>query len=106
MNQGVVVGQTWDGPPTVQMKEGLPVVYRAPIEGSLAWVDGLCLSSSSKNEDQAYAFLDFCFDAQAAGRSIDGGGIDGWDQSQRVTSESLSTSTFSFSDIDERTSPA
>jgi spermidine/putrescine transport system substrate-binding protein len=62
------------------MKEGLPVVYRAPIEGSLAWVDGLCLSSSSANSDQAYAFLDFCFDAVAAGRSIDGGGIEGWGQ--------------------------
>ena len=80
MNQGVVVGQTWDGPPTVQMKEGLPVVYRAPVEGSLAWVDGLCLSASSANSDQAYAFLDFCFDAVAAGRSIDGGGIEGWGQ--------------------------
>ncbi|MGE4635065.1 MAG: extracellular solute-binding protein [Arenicellales bacterium] len=80
MSGGVVVGQTWDGPPTVQMKEGKPVIYRAPIEGSLAWVDGLCISSAAENVDETYAFLDYCFDAKAAGRSIDGGGIADWGQ--------------------------
>jgi len=80
MSGGVVVGQTWDGPPTVQMKEGKPVIYRAPVEGSLAWVDGLCISSAAANVDETYAFLNYCFDAQAAGRSIDGGGIADWGQ--------------------------
>jgi spermidine/putrescine transport system substrate-binding protein len=30
MNEGVVVGQTWDGPPLALKTEGEPVMYRAP----------------------------------------------------------------------------
>jgi len=44
LNDGVVVGQTWDGPPISMMNKNEPVQYRAPIEGSLAWVDGLQLT--------------------------------------------------------------
>ena len=73
MNLGVVVGQTWDGPPITLMNDGKPVQYRAPVEGSLAWVDGMALSKASENIDQVYAFIDFCFEAEPAGKSIDGG---------------------------------
>lgn len=78
LNEGVVVGQTWDGPPITMMNEGEAVQYRAPKEGSLAWVDGMALSKQAENMDGVYAFLEYCFDAQAAGQSIDGGGDDKW----------------------------
>ena len=73
LNDGVVVGQTWDGPPITLMNNGDPVQYRAPKEGSLAWVDGMSLSKQAGDLDAIYAFIDYCFDAQAAGKSIDGG---------------------------------
>ena len=78
MNQGVVVGQTWDGPPITLMQNGDPVQYRAPVEGSLAWVDGMSLSKAAADIDAVYAFIDYCFEPDPAGKSIDGGGVDGW----------------------------
>ena len=78
LNEGVLVGQTWDGPPITLMNDGEPVQYRAPAEGSLAWVDGMSLSQGAEDLDAVYAFIDFCFEAEPAGRSIDGGGAEGW----------------------------
>jgi len=78
LNDGVVVGQTWDGPPITMMNNGDPVQYRAPAEGSLAWVDGMSLSAGAENIDQVYAFLEFCYEPEPAGRSIDGGDVEGW----------------------------
>ena len=78
MNQGVVVGQTWDGPPITLMQNGDPVQYRAPSEGSLAWVDGMSLSSAAEDLDAVYAFIDYCFVPEPAGKSIDGGGDSDW----------------------------
>lgn len=78
LNDGVVVGQTWDGPPITMMKDNDPVQYRAPIEGSLAWVDGMALSSQSANVDAVYEFLNYCFQPEVGGRSIDGGKDDKW----------------------------
>ncbi len=78
LNEGVLVGQTWDGPPITLMNDGEPVQYRAPVEGSLAWVDGMSLSQGAEDLDAVYAFIDFCFEAEAAGKSIDGGGVEGW----------------------------
>jgi spermidine/putrescine transport system substrate-binding protein len=78
LNEGVLVGQSWDGPPITLMNAGEPVQYRAPAEGSLAWVDGMSLSGGAENMDQVYAFLDYCFDPDPAGKSIDGGGNPDW----------------------------
>ena len=78
MNQGVVVGQTWDGPPSTLMLNGEPVQYRAPIEGSLAWVDGMALTTAAQNLDAVYAFVDYCFEPVPAGKSIDGGSDNTW----------------------------
>ncbi len=74
----IILGQVWDGPALTQVHEGLPLTYRAPQEGALAWVRGLSLSAYAENEEQAYAFLDFCCDPEVAGRSIDGGDVEGW----------------------------
>lgn len=71
LNDGVVVGQTWDGPPLAMKTEGLPVTYQAAREGALAWVDGMSMSAAAENVEQAYAFIEFCFEPEPAGRSID-----------------------------------
>ncbi len=71
LNDGVLVGQTWDGPPLAMKTEGEPVHYQAPKEGAMAWVDGMSLSKAAANIDQAYAFVDFCFLKEPAGRAID-----------------------------------
>ena len=37
----------------------------------MAWVDGMSLPVGAKNIDQAYAFIQHCYDAEAAGKAID-----------------------------------
>jgi spermidine/putrescine transport system substrate-binding protein len=71
LNQGVVCGQTWDGPPLALKTAGEPVMYRAPIEGAMAWVDGLSIPKGAKNIDQLYAFIEFAYQAEPAGKAID-----------------------------------
>ncbi len=78
LNDGVVVGQTWDGPPISMMNNNDPVQYRAPIEGALAWVDGLALSNQASNLDAIHEFLNYCFTPEVGGRSIDGGKDSSW----------------------------
>lgn len=70
LNEGVIVGQTWDGPPIALKTAGEPVMYRAPVEGAMAWVDGLAMPTGAKNIDQIYAFIDACYDAKLAGEAI------------------------------------
>ncbi len=71
LNDGVIVGQTWDGPILALKGAGEPVTYQAPKEGAMAWVDGMSLSKSAKNVDAAYAFVEFCFRKEPAGKAID-----------------------------------
>ncbi|KIC21137.1 extracellular solute-binding protein [Leisingera sp. ANG-Vp] len=70
LNDGVVVGQTWDGPPLALKTAGEPVHYQAPVEGAMAWVDGLVLPAGAKNVDQAYAFIDYAYRKEIAGKEI------------------------------------
>ncbi len=68
------VGQTWDGPALTLQKAGQPIVFMAPQEGAIAWFDGLSLSKSARNVEQAYALLDYLY-APAVGAEIaDGSG--------------------------------
>lgn len=71
LNDGVVCGQTWDGPPLALKSQGEPVTYQAPKEGAMAWVDGMSLSAASENLDQVYEFVNFAFDPVPAGKAID-----------------------------------
>lgn len=66
MQNGVVLGQTWDGPAIELMKEGKPVQYMAPKEGAFAWLDGLCMPTGAKNKDQAYELLKHVYTKEAA----------------------------------------
>lgn len=71
LNDGVIVGQTWDGPPLALKSAGEPVTYQAPKEGAMAWVDGIALSAASENLEQAYEFVKFCYKPEPAGKAID-----------------------------------
>ncbi|HGG63952.1 MAG TPA: extracellular solute-binding protein [Rhodobacteraceae bacterium] len=71
MNDGVVVGQTWDGPPLSLKTAGEPVTYQAPAEGAMAWVDGLAMPKGAKNVDQVYELIKFAYDPENAGKAID-----------------------------------
>ncbi|NOC45452.1 MULTISPECIES: extracellular solute-binding protein [unclassified Ruegeria] len=74
LNEGVVVGQTWDGPPLALKSAGEPVHYQAPVEGAMAWVDGMSMPTGAANIDQVYAFIDFAYQAKPAGVAIDSHG--------------------------------
>jgi spermidine/putrescine transport system substrate-binding protein len=71
LNEGVIVGQTWDGPPLALKTAGEPVTYQAPKEGSMAWVDGMALPVGAENTDQIYAFIDYAYRKEPAGKAID-----------------------------------
>jgi spermidine/putrescine transport system substrate-binding protein len=51
MQNGCVIGQTWDGPAIELKKEGKPVTYMAPQEGAFTWLDGLSIPVGAKNTD-------------------------------------------------------
>jgi len=71
LTEGVVVGQTWDGPPIAMKNAGEPIMYRAPKEGALAWIDGMSMPVGAENIDQIYAFIDYAFAPEPAGKAID-----------------------------------
>jgi len=71
LNGGVVVGQTWDGPPLALKSAGEPVTYQAPAEGSMAWVDGMSMPVGAENMDEIYAFIEFAYRPEKAGPAID-----------------------------------
>ena len=68
---GVVVGQTWDGPPLALKTAGEPVTYQAPAEGAMAWVDGLSMTKGAKNIDAVYELIKFAYVPENAGKAID-----------------------------------
>jgi len=70
LKEGVIVGQTWDGPPLALKNAGEPVMYQAPKEGSMAWVDGMAIPIGAKNIDQIYAFIEYAYKPEPAGEAI------------------------------------
>jgi len=74
LNDGVIVGQTWDGPPLALKSQGEPVTYQAPVEGAMAWVDGMSIPIGAQNIDEIYAFIEFAYQAEPAGKAIDAHG--------------------------------
>jgi spermidine/putrescine transport system substrate-binding protein len=59
MDNGCIIGQTWDGPAVDLRNEGKPVSFMAPSEGAITWTDGWTMTSAARNVDQAYEFLNF-----------------------------------------------
>lgn len=71
---GVVIGQTWDGPAISLKKAGQPVSFQAPKEGAIGWIDGFSLTKAAKNVEQAYAFLKYIHSAKGAAEVAEGSG--------------------------------
>jgi spermidine/putrescine transport system substrate-binding protein len=71
LNGGVIVGQTWDGPPLALKTAGEAVTYQAPKEGSMAWVDGLSIPKGAVNIDEVYELVKYAYDPVPAGKAID-----------------------------------
>ncbi|MEM7222490.1 MAG: extracellular solute-binding protein [Pseudomonadota bacterium] len=67
MQNGVILGQTWDGPPIELKKEGKPVTYMAPQEGAFTWLDQISMPIGAKNLDAVYAFLEMAYTPEVGG---------------------------------------
>jgi spermidine/putrescine transport system substrate-binding protein len=67
LQEGCVIGMTWDGPVNAMRNEGHPVKYLAPKEGALTWVDTVSLTRGAKNLDQAYAFINWMLKPENGG---------------------------------------
>jgi spermidine/putrescine transport system substrate-binding protein len=74
MSNGVVIGQTWDGPAISLKKAGSPITYMAPKEGAIGWVDGWSMTKAARNVPQAYAFLNYLHSAEASAKVAEGSG--------------------------------
>jgi len=71
---GVVIGQTWDGPVISMKKAGKPMNYQAPKEGAIGWVDGFSIVKGAKNIDQAYEWLKYIHTAEASAKAAENSG--------------------------------
>jgi spermidine/putrescine transport system substrate-binding protein len=74
ITNGVVIGQTWDGPAISLRKSGKPVSFQAPKEGAIGWVDGWSLTKKAKNVDQAYEFIRFLQTPEGSAAVAEGSG--------------------------------
>jgi spermidine/putrescine transport system substrate-binding protein len=68
MQNDVVLGQCWDGPPARLKKEGKPVTMAAPVEGAFTWLDGLAIPIGATNIDQLYEFLNYMYEPEVGGK--------------------------------------
>jgi len=66
LENGVVIGQTWDGPALALKKDGKPVTYMAPQEGAITWLDGWAMPKAAQNVDQLYEFLNYLHTPEVA----------------------------------------
>jgi spermidine/putrescine transport system substrate-binding protein len=74
LENGVVIGQTWDGPALSLKKDGKPVSYMAPQEGAIAWIDGWAMPKGAKNVEQVYAWLEYLQTPEASAAVAEGSG--------------------------------
>jgi spermidine/putrescine transport system substrate-binding protein len=74
LENGVVIGQTWDGPVLSLKKDGKPVSYMAPQEGAITWLDGWAMPAAAANQEQAYEFLNFLMTPEASAAVAEGSG--------------------------------
>lgn len=74
MSNGVVIGQTWDGPPISLKKTGAPITFMAPREGAISWLDGWSMTKAARNVPQAYEFLKYVHSAEGSAKVAEGSG--------------------------------
>jgi len=65
LQNGCVIGQTWDGPILTLKKQGKPVSYMAPKEGAMTWVDSMAIVKNAENVEQAYAWINWAYTPEA-----------------------------------------
>ena len=71
---GCSIGMTWDTTGLMLNRENNNIVYRAPKEGALAWVDAMGMLSGAKNVDQGYSFINFMMTPQIGGMFVNNTG--------------------------------
>ena len=65
LQNGCVIGQTWDGPILTLKKKGKPLSYMAPKEGAMTWVDSMAIVKYAENVEQAYAWINWAYTPEA-----------------------------------------
>lgn len=64
---GCVIGQTWDTTGLLLNREDANVVYRAPKEGIITWLDSFGMLKQAENPAQAIAFMNFMLQPEVGG---------------------------------------
>ena len=64
---GCVIGQTWDTTGLLLNRENPDLVYRAPKEGIITWMDSFGVLREAQNVDQAVAFMNFMLQPEVGG---------------------------------------
>ncbi len=67
---GCSIGQTWDTTGILLGREDAKWKYRMPKEGGLTWLDSVAIPVGAANLDQAYAFINACYDGEMAGLHV------------------------------------
>lgn len=68
LQDGAVVGQSWDGTAINMWKETEGrIKYVAPNEGALTWLDTMCIPSGAENVDQAYELINWLTSEKGGG---------------------------------------
>ncbi|MEM8627328.1 MAG: extracellular solute-binding protein [Pseudomonadota bacterium] len=62
-----VIGQTWDTTGLLLNREDNNMVYRAPKEGIITWLDSIGMPSGAENIEQAHAFINFMLTPEVGG---------------------------------------
>lgn len=64
---GCVIGQTWDTTGLLLNRENTDIVYRAPKEGIITWLDSFGMLRQAENPEQAVAFMNFMLQPEIGG---------------------------------------
>jgi spermidine/putrescine transport system substrate-binding protein len=64
---GCVIGQTWDTTGLLLNRENADLVYRAPKEGIITWLDSFGMLKGAPNPEQAVAFMNFMLQPEVGG---------------------------------------
>ncbi|MDD2868203.1 extracellular solute-binding protein [Neomegalonema sp.] len=68
--QGCSIGQTWDTTGILLARQDAKWKYRMPKEGGLTWLDSVAIPVGAENLDQAYAFINACYEGEMAGLHV------------------------------------
>lgn len=70
INQDIVVAQTWSGPASKLIMDGLPVDMTVPREGSFSFVYNFNVTRNGPNQENAYTLLDAVLANPAVGTEM------------------------------------